>query len=245
MATKLNQIIAIRKGVLAQFGRWRDAAYHTAQKDALFAGLSRTYQPRDEDGEQLPAESTRVQVTAQQILDEFAANLTRMWDVTLTLDEANTHARADLAVGGVTLLKDVPATFLLFLEKQLVDVRTMISKMPVLDPAQDWTWDDARDCYANPEPVRTTRSRKVPRNHVKAEATDRHPAQVEVYMENEIVGDWSLTNFSGAMPAARKHELLRRVEDLLTAVKFAREAANNTEVTDQVAGKPVFDWLYR
>ena len=31
--------------------------------------------------------------------------------------------------------------------------------------------------------MRTIRTRKVPRNHVKAEATEKHPAQVEVINE--------------------------------------------------------------
>ena len=244
MAQKLSQVIAVRKGALAQFGRWRDQAYHQAQVAALFAGLSRTYQPRDDEGEHLPAESTKVQVTAKQILDDFAVNLTKMWDVTLTQDDANTRARADVKVGKTVILSQVPVTSLLFLEKQLVDVRTMIGKMPVLDPAQDWEWDASRDCYVTPV-SQTTRSRKIPRNHVKAPATDKHPAQVEVYFENEVVGDWSLVNFSGAMPAERKRELLTRVEELLQAVKYAREEANGADAPDVKAGEKVFAWLYR
>jgi hypothetical protein len=83
----------------------------------------------------------------------------------------------------------------------------------------------------------------VPRNHVKAEATDKHPAQVEVYFEDVTVGTWTTTKFSGALPATRVHELEARVEKLAHAVKFAREEANGFEVSDRRVGEAVFGYL--
>ncbi len=58
---------------------------------------------------------------------------------------------------------------------------------------------------------------------MKAEATDKHPAQVGVYYEDVAVGFWRTVKFSGALPAKRVGELLERVEKLQQAVKFARE----------------------
>ena len=84
----------------------------------------------------------------------------------------------------------------------------------------------------------------MPRNHVKAEATEKHPAQVEVYYEDVAVGYWTTVKFSGALPAQRVNELLERVEKLQHAVKFAREEANGTEVTDQRVGDAVFGYLF-
>jgi hypothetical protein len=92
--------------------------------------------------------------------------------------------------------------------------------------------------------VRTIRTKKVPRNHVKAEATDKHPAQVEVYYEDIAVGYWTTVKFSGALPAKRVNELLDRVEKLQRAVKFAREEANGSEVTDQRVGDVVLRYLF-
>jgi hypothetical protein len=40
------------------------------------------------------------------------------------------------------------------------------------------------------------------------------------------------------------NELLERVEALQTAVKFAREEANGTTVTDQHVGEAVFGYLF-
>jgi len=241
--TKLSQIIAVEKGVKSDATRRFTDLHRDVQKAPLLSGLSRSYQPRDEDGDALPAESTKVQVNAEDVLTETAAVLTRLFDVTATKDHANTAARADVMVDGEPIVRDVPVTYLLFLEKQLTDLHTFVAKLPVLDPAEDWLPDPNRGCYAT-APVKTVRSKKVPRNHVVAEATKEHPAQVQVYMEDIPAGDWTTVKFSGALPAERARILLERVTRLQAAVKYAREEANGTVVTDQHVGEAVFGYLF-
>ena len=68
--------------------------------------------------------------------------------------------------------------------------------------------------------------------------------QVEVYYEDVAVGYWTTVKFSGALPAKRINEILDKVIALQTAVKFAREEANNTEVVDQKVGAAVFGYLF-
>jgi hypothetical protein len=163
--------------------------------------------------------------------------------VTATKDWTNCKARADVVIDGQTLLTQVPATYLLFLEKQLVDLHTFVRKLPVLDASEAWSFDPSADCWAT-EPVQTARTKKIPRNHVKAEATEKHPAQVEVYYEDVIVGYWRTVKFSGALPAQRINELLTRVEKLQEAVKYAREEANNIEADEQKVGERVLGYLF-
>jgi hypothetical protein len=241
--TKLNQIIAVEKGIKSKSYAELTEAHRDVQKQALLSGISRTYQPKDEEGEQLPPESTRVQLKAEEILRQTAANLTRLFDVTATKDWANCDARADVVVDGSTVVRDVPVAYLLFLEKQLADLSTFVKKLPILDAAESWNHDPSTDTWKT-EPVRTLRTKKVPRNHVKAEATEKHPAQVEVYHEDVAIGTWTTVKFSGALPAQRVNELLERVEKLAQAVKFAREEANTFEVTDQRVGDAVFGFLF-
>lgn len=240
---KLNQIIAIEKGVKNTAFQELTEAHHQLQKPTLLSGISRTYRPKDEEGEQLPPESTRVQVRAEEIVRTTAETLTRLFDVTATKEWANCDAKGDVIVDGTVLLKDVPATYLLFLEKQLVDMHTFVKKLPVLDASETWTFDAGSDSFAT-EPVQTVKTKKIPRNHVKAESTEHHPAQVEVYYEDVTVGYWRTVKFSGALPAKRVNDLLERVEKLQTAVKFAREEANSLEVTDQKIGAKVFQYLF-
>ncbi|HEY7125777.1 MAG TPA: hypothetical protein VH540_17610 [Ktedonobacterales bacterium] len=243
MATKLNQIIAVEKGVKSRSYQDLTEAHHALQKQTLLSGISRTYRPRDEEGEQLPPESTKVQTKAQDIIRQTVDVLTKLFDVTATKDWANCKAKANVVVDGQTLLTDVPATYLLFLEKQLTDLHTFVKKLPVLDASETWTFDASADCWAT-EPVQTLRTKKVPRNHVKAEATEKHPAQVEVYYEDVTVGFWRTIKYSGALPAQRVNELLSRVEKLQQAVKFAREEANSLEVEDIKVGETVFKYLF-
>jgi len=240
---KLNQIIAVEKGVKSGALRDLTDAHHGLQKPALLAGISRVYQPKDEEGEQLPPESTRVQIKADDVIRRTAAIMTRLFDVTATKDWANCSAKADVTVDGQAILRDVPVSYLLFLEKQLTDLHTFVKKLPVLDASEAWAFDESADCWKTGS-VRTNRTKKVPRNHVKAEATEKHPAQVEVYYEDVTVGYWTTVKFSGALPAKRVNDLLDRVDRLQRAVKFAREEANGAEVTDQRAGDAVFRYLF-
>lgn len=241
--TKLNQIIAVEKGVKSSAQSELTKQYQLLQKSGLLTGLSRTYQPKDEEGEELPPEQTRVQVRADEVLRRVAEVMTRSFDVTATKEWANGQARADVEVNGRVLLADVPVTYLLFLEKRLVDIHTLIGHLPLLDAAEEWTYDPSIDCYRT-EPSRTLRTKKTPRNHVKAEATEHHPAQVEMYYEDVPVGTWTTVKFSGALPAARVNELRDRVEKLQAAVRQAREKANERDVVDVKPAKAVFDYLF-
>lgn len=239
---KLNQIIAVEKTAKSQTVKDITRLYHVVQKEGLLTGIARSYRPKDDEGDQLPPESTRVQVVAEDVLTEAATILSRLFDVTATKDWGNTQAVADVVVDGQTLVKDAPVPYLLFLEKQLVDLHTFIDKLPTLDPSEKWDWDEAQGAWAA-APVETTRTKKVLRNHVKAEATPEHPAQVEVYHEDIVVGFWKTIKYSGALPVTRKNRLIRRVRDLQQAVKYAREQANSAQVSHAVTGRPLFDYL--
>ena len=240
--TRLSQIIAVEKGVKSDASRRITDLHRDVQKPQLLSGLSRTYRPRAEDGAPLPPESTKVQLTADDVLAEAAGVMTRLFDVTLTKDAANTVATADVMVDGRAVLVNVPVTYLLFLEKQLTDLHTFLAKLPVLDPSEEWEYDNTRDCYAS-VPAVTVRTKKVPRNHVVAKATEQHAEQVQVYTEDVPEGDWTTVKFSGALPASRQRQLLERLVKLQHAVKFAREEANATEISDVKAGEKVFGYL--
>jgi hypothetical protein len=240
---KLNQIIAVEKGIKSKSVQQLAESQKNLQKTSLFSGIARTYRPKDEDGEQLPPESNKVQVKADAIIRETTEILAKLFDITATMDWTNCHARADVVVDGQTLLTQVPVSYLLFLEKQLTDLQAFLKKLPTLDPSETWNFDPNSDCWAT-EPIQTLKTFKMPRNHVKAEATEHHPAQVEVYYEDVTIGYWRTVKFSGALPQARIHELMNRLEKLQQAVKFAREEANNTEAEEQRVGAKIFQYLF-
>ena len=99
------------------------------------------------------------------------------------------------------------------------------------------------DQYSS-EAYQTTKTKKVMKNHVKAEATKEHPAQVETYTEDVIIGHWTTVKFSGAVPAKEKNEMLARVSALQEAVKSAREEANGMEVEQKKMGAAVLQYVF-
>jgi hypothetical protein len=240
---KLNQIIALTAGKKSQAHKTITEVHHDLQKAALLEGITRTYKPKDDDGEQLPPEKKLVQLKVKETIHSVVEALTDLFDVVATQDLANCSARANVVVDGQTILKEVPVTHLLFLEKQLTDLHTFVEKLPTLDPGETWHYNADVDCFAS-EPYQTTKTKKVLKNHVKAEATDKHPAQVETYTEDVIVGYWTTTKFSGAIPARQRNEMLDRVRQLQEAVKCAREEANSLNVETRKIGGDVLRYIF-
>lgn len=240
---KLNQIIAVLNGKKTQSQKDLTEIYKKLQKPALFEGISRTYQSLDEDGESQPPEQKNVQFTARSAMQDARRALGDLFDVTATQDWNNCDAKSDVVVNNVTLLEQVPVTYLLFLERQLTDLHTFVTQIPTLDPAERWQWDANADCYAS-QPFTTNRTKKTPRSHVLYESTKEHPAQVEMYTEDVKVGEWRTVKFSGALPAQERNEIIERIRTLQDAVKFARENANQKEVVDQNIGNKVFDFVF-
>jgi len=241
-AVALNQLIAARKGVQNEVHATITQLHRDSQKANLLFGFTKTYRKINEEDADLPGESQRIQLRLDEMLTAAAEQFARLWDLTASIDVTNAGARGDVVIDGATIAHDVPVSTLLFLEKQLTDLHTFVSKLPTLDPAEAWQWDDNAAAYATDKST-TVRSKKVPRNHVRAEATDRHPAQVDLWHEDVPVGYWDTVKFSSAIPAERRNHLVARVSKVREAVKMAREEANMTEAQQVRVAKGVFDYI--
>lgn len=240
---KLNQIIAIEKGIKSSAYGALTELNKAAQKPDLFNGFSKNYRKKDEDGEELPPEGKRVQYTSGEVLRAAERALTDLVDVTARKDWTNCVAKADVVVDGKTLIASAPVSFLLFMEKQLTDLRTLVGNLPVLDVAEDWKSDPNSGLYRT-EPTETHRTKKMQKPIVLYAATTEHPAQTQLITEDVIAGWWVLTRQSGAMPKPEKQKLQDRIDKLIQAIKQAREAANMFDETDAPAiGAPVFGYL--
>lgn len=247
MSRQLHQTTAILKGLKPRIYSEVTTLHKESQKVDLYTGFAKSYRKKDEDGEEFPPENKRVVLVASDVLRKLAKLQTEVFDTTAELDWANTTAKADVVVDGQTVLAGVPVTYLLFLEKQLTDVRTFIGAMPTLDDAKDWTQDPNSRLFKT-EKVSTHKTKKVQRAIVKYDAVIRDgqalPAQTEMITEDVIVGWWDTVSHSGALPVPRKEALLERVDKFLKAVKVAREVANNEPVTDRKVGEAVFGYLF-
>lgn len=242
MSTKLCQVLAIEKGVKSRVNGAITKLYHAAQKPVLFSGLTKSYEPLDEDGLCYPPESQKVQVRAGDILKTTKVVIKELFDVTAQKDFANCHAKADVKVCGKVLLEQAPVTYLLFLEKQLTDLKTLVAKLPILDASEDWHWDAAAGLFKSTA-VKSTRTQKVQKPIVLYQATENHPAQTQLISEDVVVGHWTTTKHSAAMPIDDRVELLERIEKVLKAVKFAREEAN-ASAANEVDTSGVLNFIF-
>src|SRR5262245_46475536 len=150
MYMKLNQIIAIEKGIKTRVTSGITTMHHASQKAGLFNGFAKNYRPLDEEGEKYSPESQKVQMLATEILTGAATLWGDILDVTFAKDSANCKAFANVTIDGQVILKDAPVPFLLFLEKTINDIRTFVDKLPTLDQAEDWQRDENSGLFKTP-----------------------------------------------------------------------------------------------
>lgn len=239
---KLNQIVAVVNGKKTEAAKALTEIYRKCAVATLFEGLNRTYRPKDEDGETFPDENKTVSFTAEQAVVDFQEVMGGLLDVIATQDYANGEAKADVVVDGVVVVPQAPVTYLLFLEKQLVDLHTFVSKLPVLDVSENWIYDDNTSLYKT-DVTSTNKTKKVPMHKVLYEATKEHPAQISTWTEDQVCGKWNIVKYSGSMPAKDRKILLEKVKKLQDAVKFSREVANSIEVKNVKISDKVFNYL--
>ena len=242
--TKLNQIIAIASGKKAACAAAITEFYKLLQKPELFSGLKRVYQPLDDEGEKLPPETKIIQQKVSDILVEANAHLVEMLDIIAVQEFANCSAKTDIKVGDTVIAPSVPVTYLMFLEKQLDNIKALISRVPVLSSDVNWRRSETDPTVYIADTVVTTRTKKIPKAFIKAPATDKHPAQVEMFSEDVIVGNWNKTDMSGAISIRERDAMLKKVDALRDAVKVAREEANSISVDKVEIGKAVTSFIF-
>lgn len=231
---RLNQIIAIVEGIKTRADKVLTGHYHLFAKTSLINGQTRVYMPDEDEGEKLPSENQNVQLKVEEGLKEVQASLNEWFNAVFTQESGNTAAFADVVVEGEKILEHVPVTYLLFLEKRLIDVRTLISKLPTLDPTENWSYNANKGLYQSEE-VRTARNKTLKEAIVLYPATDKHPAQTQLIDTIKKAGEWSTVKLSSALPTDKVKAMLQRVELLQKAVKLAREEANSLEIQQRDA----------
>ncbi len=121
---KMNQILAIIKGEKEKTYQDLTKAHHGLMKKEMLSGISKTYRPKDEDGETYPDESTMVQTRAHRAVEQTEGVLSKFWNTVAIRDWTNLKACSDIVLNPGTdqekiLVHNVPASHLLWLEKQL------------------------------------------------------------------------------------------------------------------------------
>ena len=89
------------------------------------------------------------------------------------------------------------------------------------------------------------RTKQVIQQKVLYEATPEHPAQIERWQEQSVIGMFSKSVWSGMLSPAEKSELLERLDVFERAVKQARQRANSTELLKKKIGKDIVNYLMK
>ena len=85
MAQKLNQIIAIEKGAKNRVYSAITELHKNAQKNDLYYGFNKSYESKDEGGEQFPPEQKKVTLRAEDVLSETKELFTEIKFLELTI----------------------------------------------------------------------------------------------------------------------------------------------------------------
>lgn len=243
---KQCEIVAIVKDRKERAKVAMTVAYQTFQKPDLTVGFVKTYRPKIEGDTVFAPERKHIQASVASVLAAVRAPLVTMLDTVRTQDQGNCDAigNVDAIDGTVSLsLAAVPATHLLFLEKQLVDLLTTAKTIPTLDPSEQWSIDKATGNYRS-EGVKSDKQKPVEIPVVVVPPTAEHPAVVHLKKDMVIEGTWEGVKFSGAVPAERKNAIVGRIIALQEAVVKAREQANATEVAQIKEGDEIWQFIF-
>lgn len=244
MANKLHELLAVEQDRKHKAGQAIGEAVNTfTKKDVQFDGMIKHYIAMEEDSEQIPDESKEMVGTVKEkLLQTLEAVITGI-DANITKEETNAAnlAKAELKVGNADF-GTLSATSLLAIESQLGKIKELYQAIPTLDSTRKWDFDTQKGYFKAEDEIKF-RSIKRPKVIVKYEATKEHPAQTELLYLDIQVGKYETSYFSGKITPAQKVTLLKRLDDLIEAVKVARAKANNVEVNNIKIGQKIFDFI--
>lgn len=248
MARKLYEFLAIESQLKGQADAARKDLKNTFEKKRhLFEEKLVTFQSTEENVPEVTEAQSSIQTTIPSELDWIATLWGKALDASAAIDTGNTTAKADVTLDdGTVILKDVPATTLLDLEKRTAEMQDLVMAIPTLDPAKSFEPDSQRKDTYRAREVRKTRTKKTQRAIVLYHATTEHPAQTQLIPEDVPVGTVREQEWSSLLTPKIKGEILERVEELRRAVKAARQRANDgISIETPAVGSVLFQYAFK
>jgi len=150
--------------------------------------------------------------------------------------EAQKNYTKHQAVGTVTfrgkaVLTDLPIDELLGLESRLTKIMELWKAIPTQDATRTWRpAPDAGTGYYETDEEVTTKTEKTVVPIILHPETENHAAQVHPINKDVTVGKFIMKRRTGAATAQQQFEALKRIDDVLTEIKAARQRANETPV---------------
>ncbi len=236
---KLHELLAVHNNLKGQALKVLTELKGTFNtKRHLFQKKLVTFESTTEGMPDSVKEQSDIQSSVRQEVDWVSKIIANSIDASYAIDVANTSAKADIVLeDGTILLKDVPATALLQLEKSVREVSELVKTIPTLDPAKGFKLDpDSGEGWYAAREIEVETTRKQKKVLVLYAATVQHPAQTQLIDEDVKVGINRTQEWSTMITPAQKAELIERAEKLFRAVTQARSRANDQTI-DQAANK--------
>lgn len=244
---KLHEALAAEGTAKSQADKCRTELTATFDKKRhLFAEKLVTFTPNTDGAQSKTEEQSTLQSTIPAELKWISDIWAKALDLAFTIDKGNQIAKADVALDdGYVLLKDVPATALLQLEKRANEIHAFIQAIPTLDPAKGFKLDSNREAgvYVAREDNKD-RTKKVEKHIVVVPATEHHPAQVAKVTEDVVIGTIKTQEWSGMITPADKADMLNRAEELRRALKTARSRANDVKIEQEKIGGTLLSFVF-
>lgn len=242
---QLHQVIAVESDLRKKFKDIKEETIKVFTKKLnLFQGQIRKYIPFDETEKILDPEKQEITTTVMDKIFYVSKSASTYFDAIFQKEEANQRAFSDLEVDGKIIAEKVPATFLLGMEKRLESLKEVFLKIPTLDTSVEWIPSNlGENILQTKKPEQRFKTRKAFRSQILVQPTEHHPAQVEKWEENETVGIYETTKFSGEIHPKEKSEMLERIDKLIIACKKARQRANNVATEHFDISSKIFNYI--
>lgn len=246
---KLHELLAVegdKKGIADKV--LNEGKVTFTKRADHFTGHVKTIKFFDEarnDLEGGECERSEIVTTVMDKLQYIMGSVAEYYDITLQKESTNQQAVADLIVDGKTLSENLPATYLLGLETKLKSLRDLVGAIPTLQPGISWVPDvnAGEGIYKREHPEETFKTEKIIKPFVLAEATKEHKAQIERLSADVNIGKYTSQSSSSMLTSAAKSAMLGRVDNLIQAVKKARQQANNINVVDREIGENIVSYI--
>lgn len=242
---QLHQLLAVLPNLKGQAEKIRTETAKTfSSKQTLFEGLVKAFKAKNDADNQMDKELSETKPLSETVggkLAHLKEHVAPHIDAEYQRDVSNCSATASLNLGGITI-SDVPATFLLQLKKEMVELRGVYDVIPTLDAKREWKMapDKGKGIWAAP-PEFSIKTKKEKAYKVIVPPTDHHPAQVDSWTEDVPVGMFESKHTSGMITPEQKYKLLKRIDEVITEVTRALAEANQAphatnKIADQILG---------
>jgi hypothetical protein len=255
MPPQLHELLAAENDVRGQWKQISEETLHVFAKPQMFQGKvtkltmtkpgldDQTKRATEESGSAVETMGTTVGARLQYTGPFFM----RLVDHRLEKDLTNQKAKADIIVDNQVIASGIPATCLLDLEDRLTSYRAIYMAIPTLDVKKEWEGAEnlGSGIWKTKNPEVRSKTEKDFHSRILVAPTDKHPAQIEKWNVDVVVGKTEVTEHSGMLTSARKAEILSRCDKLIVAVKEARARANQTPIerTDGSLGAKLLNFM--